>query len=80
MAKIAIKVILDSAHMGQTEAFCASLSELGLKVETAMPEIGVIFGLAEESLLPKLAAAEGVERATAEGAVELPPPSGKVPQ
>jgi hypothetical protein len=80
MAKISVKVIVDNAHMGQTKALCASLTRMGMTVETTMPEIGVIFGSAEESLLPKLSSAKGVERATVESAIHLPPRDGKLPQ
>jgi hypothetical protein len=38
-----------------------------MKVETTYPEIGVIFGSAEESLLSAFTAAEGVEQAVPEG-------------
>lgn len=79
MGWISIKVIVDEAHQGQTEAVCAALRSLGMRVETAMPEIGVIFGAAEESLLPRVAMAEGVLSAAPEGRFHVPP-DRKAPQ
>jgi hypothetical protein len=67
MAEIQIKIVLDAAHIGRTDSVCQSLSTLGMKVETTYPEIGVIFGSAEESLLSAFTAAEGVEQAVPEG-------------
>ncbi len=80
MTKISIKVIVDSAHHNETEALCASLTKLGLQVETALPEIGVIFGSGDASLLPRLSATKGVESAMAETGITLPPASDKLPQ
>ena len=80
MAWISIKVVVDAAHVAQTEAVCAELQSLGMRVETTMPEIGVIFGAAEESLLPAVSRAEGVLAADREGEMRVPPVSGHVPQ
>ncbi len=77
MARIAIKVIVAATH--RTDAVGTSLTRMGMTVETTLPEIGVIFGHGEESLLPRLSAADGVDRAVAEGRIDLPPP-GDLPQ
>jgi hypothetical protein len=39
---------------------------MGMVIETAMPEIGVIFGSGDAQLLPKMQAVEGVTEAVAE--------------
>jgi hypothetical protein len=67
MAEIQIKIILDAAHIGQTEAYCRSLSEMGLRVEETFPEIGVIFGAGSATLLPRMRDLSGVAEAVAEG-------------
>lgn len=64
---IQFKVILDASHVTQTDAFCRSLTDMGLTVETSMPEIGVIFASGRAELLPRMQAMEGVIEAVAEG-------------
>jgi hypothetical protein len=66
MATIAIKVTVDAAHLGRTDQMCQTLSQMGMVIETAMPEIGVIFGSGDAQLLPKMQAVEGVTEAVAE--------------
>jgi hypothetical protein len=67
MAEIQIKIILDASHAGQTDAFCRSLTEMGMRVESSLPEIGVIFGAVDADLLPKMQKMAGVVEAVAEG-------------
>ncbi len=74
MAEIQIKVTVDEAHLGRTLRLSRSLARIGMKVETTMPEIGVIFGSAEESLLPKVSATRGVLTVAPEAAYHVPPP------
>jgi hypothetical protein len=69
MAEIQIKIILDAAHAGQTEAYCRSLSEMGFRVEETFPEIGVIFGAGSAALLPRMRGLSGVAEAVAEGSL-----------
>ncbi len=73
MADIAIKVIIRADQMGQTEVLCKRLSDIGLHVDTTMPEIGVIFGHGDAGILADVAKAEGVISAEAEGGVVLAP-------
>lgn len=80
MAEISIKVVIDDAHLDQTETLSHRCEELGLHVQTVIPEIGTIFGTADESLLDKLCNLEGVENATTERGYQLPPMSEDVPQ
>ncbi len=67
MTEIQIKVILDAAHIGQTDAMCRALADLGMTVESSFPDIGVIFGAGDPALLPQMQAMDGVTEAVAEG-------------
>lgn len=67
MAEIQIKVILDAAHIGQTDQMCRSLAAMGMTVDSSYPDIGVIFGAVDSALLPQMQAMEGVTEAVAEG-------------
>jgi hypothetical protein len=67
MTEIQIKVILDAAHIGQTDQMCKTLAAMGLSVESSFPEIGVIFGAGDPALLPRMRAMAGVTEAVAEG-------------
>ncbi len=74
MAEIQIKVTVDVAHMGQMLRLSRSLTRIGVKVETTLPEIGVIFGSADESLLSKVSAARGVLTVAPEVIFHAPAP------
>jgi hypothetical protein len=74
MTEIQIKVTVDEAYMGSMLRLRRSLTRIGMKVETTMPEIGVIFGSAEESLLPRVSAARGVLTVAAEATYHVAPP------
>lgn len=67
MAEIQIKVILDAAHIAQTDQFCRSFAEMGLSVESSFPDIGVIFGAGDPALLGQMNAMDGVAEAVVEG-------------
>ncbi|MGL4235502.1 hypothetical protein [Tabrizicola sp.] len=69
MSDIQIKVILDAAHQDEIEAYCRSLTEMGLRVDVAIPEIGVIFGTGSPALLQRMQAVTGVAEAVVEGKV-----------
>jgi hypothetical protein len=66
MSTIAIKVTVDADHIGMTDQMCQSLTQLGMVVESTFPEIGVIFGSADEALIPKMKEIEGVTEAVPE--------------
>ncbi len=70
MGQIQIKVILDAAHIGQTDQMCRTLAAMGMAVESSFPEIGVIFGAGDQTLLPQMQAMDGVIDAVAEGAMQ----------
>jgi hypothetical protein len=70
MDKVAIKVVLDAAHIGETDQYCRTFSALGLTVESSFPEIGVIFGAGSAALLDQMNAMDGVEEAVIEAALK----------
>jgi hypothetical protein len=67
MAEIQIKVVLDAAHIGQTDQMCDRLVAMGMSVESSFPEIGVIFGAGDDGLLLRMKTIDGVAEAVAEG-------------
>jgi hypothetical protein len=70
MADIQIKVILDAAHIGNTDQICRSLAAMGMTVEQRFPDIGVIFGAGNPALLARMRAIDGVTEAVAEGTIQ----------
>lgn len=80
MARIPIKVVVDDEHLDQTEALSRLCARLGLDVEAVIADAGTIFGTADESVLGELSQLEGVEEASAERRIHLPPLSEDVPQ
>jgi hypothetical protein len=80
MARISLKVVLDDAHISQTEKLSRTAAGAGLDVESVIPEIGVIYGSGDESLIDTLSRVEGVQDVDREAAFQLPPMSEIVPQ
>jgi hypothetical protein len=67
MTDLQIKIVLDDAHAGQTDVFCRSLTAMGFRIDTTLPEIGVIFGAGSAELLTRMKSLHGVAEAVAEG-------------
>ncbi len=80
MTKIQMKVTLDDAHAGKTDALTEELKTLGVEVDTCLPAIGVVFGTGEEDLLPAVRRLEGVIDAQKEQSYHVPPMSEDTPQ
>ena len=80
MSQVAVKIVVDDAHLDEFEAVATRLRKSGMEVEDAMPEIGVIFGSVDDKELPQIRKTAGVFEAQAERGVQLPPFSDKVPQ
>jgi hypothetical protein len=73
MARIAVKVVIDAAHLGAQEAVVSAVAAIGLRVEQCIPEIGAIYGSGEDDgLVDRLRAVDGVLQAQAEAGVALP--------
>ena len=68
-----LKVVVDEAHLGETEAVCDAVREAGMRIETVIAEAGTIFGTAEASLVRVIERVEGVLRAAPEDGFEVPP-------
>lgn len=79
MERISLKVILDDDHVGKTLAIRAVLEKRGLEVTDCLPEIGVIFGTAEEEKVEELRHVEGVAEARREVIYHVPPIDSDVP-
>jgi hypothetical protein len=80
MARINMTVVLDEAHLGQTDTIRLSLEAMGLRVSHVLAEVGVITGTGDEALLGRVRALDGIEEARPENSVQLPPFSDRVPQ
>jgi hypothetical protein len=80
MARIPLKVVVDDDHILQTEKLSQAAARAGLSVESVMPEIGVIYGSGEESLIDTLSQVEGVQDVDRETDFQLPPMSESIPQ
>ena len=80
MTKVQMKVTLDDAHVGETDALTKELKTLGIQVETCLPGIGVVFASGEETLLPEVRRLEGVIDAQKEQGYRVPPLSEDSPQ
>ncbi len=67
-----LKVVVDAAHLGETEAVCDAVRQAGMRIETVIAEAGTIFGTAEASLVQVIEQVEGVLRAAPEDRFDLP--------
>lgn len=80
MADIPLRVVLDEKHNPDDPKTKSALEEAGLKIEQQIPEIGVVYGTADQGKLSKLRGVQGVLEVEAEGRIDLPPMSGDIPQ
>ncbi len=80
MPRVPVKVVLDTAHLNDQAAVCRAVSDAGLQVEQVIPEIGAIYGSAEEASVDRIGRIDGVLRAQRERGYQLPPLSPHIPQ
>ncbi|MEM7319447.1 MAG: hypothetical protein AAF408_10560 [Pseudomonadota bacterium] len=80
MAKVTVKVVVDDAHVNNSDMLEGKLRALGLEIEEIIPEIGVVFGTAEEESMEQLRALDGVAKAEPEQTYQLPPFKDDIPQ
>ena len=80
MADIAVKIVLDDEHLGQCDKMSVALENIGVKVEEVISELGVIFGKADEKLMPMMLDIDGVLEVEPEDIYQLPPMSEDIPQ
>ncbi len=80
MPRVPVKVVLDTAHLNDQAAVCRAVSDAGLQVEQVIPEIGAIYGSAEEASVDRIGRIDGVLRAQRERGYQLPPFSPHIPQ
>lgn len=72
MSMVDVKVVIDDAHLGAQDQVRAAVAAMGLNIETCIPEIGTIFGSADESVVPRLRLVDGVQQARSETRFSLP--------
>lgn len=80
MSMVYVKVVVDSAHMHNQDIVRQGVSAAGMIVDRTIPEIGAMFGSADESRIEFLQRVEGVLRAQPEGGCQLPPLDPDIPQ
>lgn len=80
MPKVAMKVVVDDAHLESVGDLEKKLRDLGVEVEDVIPEIGVVFGSAEDEVVEKVRNLKGVARAEKEHTYRVPPMSEDTPQ
>jgi hypothetical protein len=80
MTRIPMKVVLDDAHLTSMDAVQKTIAAMGFQIEQCIPEIGAIYGSADEGVLKQLGEVDGVLRAQHEGAFSLAPRDPHAPQ
>jgi hypothetical protein len=79
-----LAIVVDDAHLGETQAIADALGRQGLAVERVVPEAGAIYarGPADEieRHIARARDMEGVLEVRPEEAVRLPPMDGDAPQ
>ncbi len=80
MSRVSIKIVLDADHLARQGDVCARIRSLGVTIEEVIPEIGAIFGSAEEDAMERIRAVEGVQQAGSEAGYHLPPIGSDQPQ
>ncbi len=80
MSRLSYAVVIDDDHVDETNSIAETISRQGFKVESVMPDIGAIYGSAEETIVGRLRAIEGVEEVRESHDVEAPPFREGIPQ
>ena len=80
MSRLSYAVVVDDNHFDETRSIAETISRQGFKVESVMPEIGAIYGSAEENIVNRLRAIEGVEEVREAHDIQMPPFGEGIPQ
>jgi hypothetical protein len=80
MGVVKYSIVVDESHLSQTQSIAETASRNGFKVESVIPEIGAIFGQAEEKAIDQLRAIDGIEDVMKSGSVQLPDLDPSLPQ
>ncbi|CZT33811.1 hypothetical protein [Rhizobium sp. 9140] len=80
MSKLSYAVVVDDHHIDATRAIADTMSSQGFIVMSVMPDIGAIYGEAEETVASRIRKMEGIEEVRLSMDVQLPPFSSAVPQ
>lgn len=79
-----LAIIVDDAHVAETDAIAKSLVSDGVQVRRVIPQAGAIYATTPidsmSSLAAKLRRIEGIAEVRPEGRVQLPPVDALVPQ
>ncbi|PYE34931.1 hypothetical protein C8J37_103257 [Rhizobium sp. PP-WC-1G-195] len=80
MSKLSYAVVVDDHHINATRAMADTMSSQGFIVQSVMPDIGAIYGKAEENVASRIRKMEGVEEVRVAMDIQLPPFSSAIPQ
>ena len=80
MSRLNYSIVVDEHHLSETESIARAASRTGFKVESVLPEIGAIFGSAEEETIDLLLHIKGIEGVQQSGSVQLPDVDPSIPQ
>lgn len=80
MANRTLSVIVDEAHLDETQAIASRIREEGFVVDRIVPSAGAIRAIGEESRAAVIRGIRGVLEVTPEPVFSLPPMSEKIPQ
>jgi hypothetical protein len=80
MSRLSYAVVVDDNHFDETSAIAETISRQGFKVESVMPEIGAIYGSAEEAIVGRLRDIEGIEDVRESHDIQMPRFHEGIPQ
>ncbi|WP_160010950.1 hypothetical protein [Rhizobium sp. 18055] len=80
MSRLSYAVVIDDNHFDETSAIAETISRQGFKVDRVLPEIGAIYGSAEEALVGRLRDIAGVEEVRESRDIQMPPFREGIPQ
>lgn len=84
MARVGVAVVVDDAHLHETEAIARGLRAQGLAVSRVVAEAGAIYAEAEteglDRAMDRARTLQGVLDVRPEGGMRLPPMDGRIPQ
>ncbi|MDX3928285.1 MAG: hypothetical protein QHC90_21085 [Shinella sp.] len=80
MDSLYYSIVVDEMHLTQTKSIAEAASARGFEVKSIVPEIGAIFGCADQKTLDQLLQIAGVEEVRPCEDIQLPTFDPAVPQ
>lgn len=80
MAKLSFSIMVDEAHLQQTQMIAETIGRQGMRIDGVVPEAGAIRAFGEESEIEALRRIDGVLEVTPERQYVLPPFDPEIPQ